>query len=372
MNKSKVYFTDMHTHDGYSLLDKLEKLITKAGIGEIDFNKRFAVIKIHFGEPGNLSHLRPNFARLVVDKVKNLGGIPFLCDCNTLYTGRRKNAIEHIESAAENGFNLYSCGCPIIIGDGLKGTDDVEVPVEGGEYFKTARIGRAIMDADIFISLAHFKGHEATGFGGAIKNTGMGCGSRAGKMAMHNDGKPVVDQDKCVNCKKCAKECAQNAISFDTGKAYINHDKCVGCGRCIGACNFDSIYNATEGAFDVLNRKIAEYAKAVTDKRPCFFINIVNNVSPFCDCHGQNDLAIIPDVGLFASFDPVALDVACADACNNMPVIEGSRLSKQLEEFGNKGDHFHNCFHETNWRSTFEHAEKLGMGTQKYELITIK
>ena len=167
--KPKVFFTDFRTKaHGAGLPKKLQKLIRKAGIGEIDMDGKFVAIKIHFGELGNISYLRPNYARAVVDAVKELGGKPFLTDCNTMYPGSRKNAIEHLYCAWENGFTPMTVGCPIIIGDGLKGTDDVEVPVEGGEYVKAAKIGRAVMDADIFISLSHFKGHEMTGFGGAI------------------------------------------------------------------------------------------------------------------------------------------------------------------------------------------------------------
>ena len=184
MEKSKVYFSDMRALPGTNLQEKLYNLIKAAGIADIDFGGKFTAIKIHFGEPGNLAFLRPNWAKTVADTVKELGGKPFLTDCNTLYVGRRKNALEHLESAYENGYSPFSTGCHIIIADGLKGTDEVKVPVNG-EYVKEAKIGTAIMDADIFISLNHFKGHEATGFGGAIKNIGMGCGSRAGKMEQH-------------------------------------------------------------------------------------------------------------------------------------------------------------------------------------------
>ena len=193
----------MRALPGTNLQQKLKRLILKAGIGQIDFQDKYAAIKIHFGEPGNLSYLRPNFAKTVADAVKELGGRPFLTDCNTLYVGRRKNALDHIEAAYENGFSPFSTGCQIIIADGLKGTDEVDVPVRGGEYIREAHIGRAVMDADIFISLSHFKGHESTGFGGAIKNIGMGCGSRAGKMDMHCAGKPDVDKSVCRGCICC-------------------------------------------------------------------------------------------------------------------------------------------------------------------------
>lgn len=375
MEKSNVYYSDLRVHEGHNLLQKLQKLIREAGIGTIDFENKFAAIKIHFGEPGNLSYLRPNYAKAVADVVKSLGGKPFLTDCNTLYAGRRKNALEHIDTAYENGFTPYSTGCQIIIGDGLKGTDDVEVPVEGGEMIKTAKIGKAIMDADIFISLSHFKGHEATGFGGCLKNIGMGCGSRAGKMEQHNSGKPTVNAKVCRGCRICARNCAHGAISFgEDKKASIDHSKCVGCGRCLGSCNFDAIYNSNSSANDDLNRKIAEYSKAVVDGRPHFHISLVIDISPFCDCHAENDVPIIPDVGMFASFDPVALDQACADACNKMAPLPDSRLDENMhhEHFHDHHDHFTNSMPETNWKTCLEHGEKIGLGTREYKLITVK
>ena len=329
MSASKVYFTDMRCPVGTGLLDKLKKLIEKAGIDSIDMDSKFVAIKIHFGEPGNLSFLRPNFAKMVADKVTSLGGRPFLTDCNTLYVGRRKHALEHLAAAQENGFSPLSTGCQMIIADGLKGTDEMEVPLEGCDHFQSAFIGRAIMDADIFISLTHFKGHESTGFGGAIKNIGMGCGSRAGKMAMHSIGKPGIDAEKCRGCKTCTHYCAQSAISIgEDHKARIDHDLCAGCGRCIGVCNFDAISNAFDAGSTILNERMAEYTKAVIQNRPHFHVSIVNQVSPYCDCHAENDAAVVPDIGMFASFDPVALDHACIDAVNAAPAISTSVLGQ--------------------------------------------
>ena len=375
MEKAKVYFSDLHALPGTDLLQKLKKLMKKAGIGEIDFEEKLVAIKLHFGEPGNLSYLRPNYAKAVADVVKELGGKPFLTDCNTLYVGRRKNAIDHIESAYENGFTPFSTGCQVIIGDGLKGTDDVEVPVPNGELIKKAKIGHAIMDADVFISLNHFKGHETAGFGGALKNIGMGCGSRAGKMDQHKTGKPSVITEKCRGCRACSKNCAQGAISFDENrKATIDHDKCVGCGRCLGACNFNAIKNKNDCAILELNKKMAEYSLAVCHGRPNFHISLVMDVSPYCDCRAENDIPIIPDVGMFASFDPVALDQACVDACNAMPPVPGSVLDQHIHEegFEDHHDHFVNTTPESEWESCLAHAEKISLGTREYELITVK
>ena len=250
----------------------------------------------------------------------------------------------------------------------MKGTDEVLVPVEGGTYVKEAKIGRAVMDADVVISLNHFKGHEAAGFGGAIKNIGMGCGSRAGKMEMHSAGKPRVSLRKCIGCGQCTKVCAHDAISITDKKAAIDHNKCVGCGRCIGVCPMDAVKSADDESNDILNCKMAEYTKAVIDGRPNFHISLVMDVSPYCDCHGENDAPIVPDVGMFASFDPVALDKACADAVNRQPICRGSVLD-EVEHVHH--DHFTDIFPDTNWSSCLEHAKKLGLGTDDYELIQI-
>ncbi|HJB70349.1 MAG TPA: DUF362 domain-containing protein [Candidatus Flavonifractor avistercoris] len=373
--QAKVYYSDLRCRPGVSLLDKLKKLIRRAGIGEIDFDHKLVAIKMHFGEPGNLAFLRPNYAKAVADVVKELGGIPFLTDCNTLYPGRRKNALEHLDAAYENGFTPLSTGCQVIIGDGLRGNDDVEVPVAGAEYIQTAKIGKAIMEADVVISLSHFKGHEQTGFGGAIKNLGMGCGSRRGKMEQHAEGKPKVKASRCVGCRKCTTQCAHDAISFDDGgKASINWNRCVGCGRCIAVCNTDAIRAGNDCAMEELGCRMAEYAKAVVDGRPQFHISLVIDVSPYCDCHGENDVPILPDVGMFASADPVALDQACADACLRQQPIPGSHLDEQLrrEGFCDHHDPFINSMPDTDWRVCLAHCEKIGIGSRTYELIEVK
>ena len=255
MERAAVYFTDFRMKNGQNHQTKLRKLMKAAGMDKIDFQGKYVAIKIHFGELGNLAFLRPNFARYVADYVKELGGYPFLTDCNTLYVGSRKNALDHLDTALLNGFSPYATGCQILIADGLKGTDDVEVPVVGGTLCKTAKIGRAIMDADIVISLNHFKGHEMAGFGGALKNLGMGSGSRAGKMEMHSAGKPIVDQEKCIGCGACKKICAHDGPQIENGKCTIDYDKCVGCGRCIGVCPKDAVEAAQDETFENLNGK---------------------------------------------------------------------------------------------------------------------
>ena len=376
MEKSKVFFTDFRTKAyGEPIPQKLQRLIRTAGIGQIDFDGKFVAIKMHFGEMGNISFLRPNFAKAVVDVVKELGGKPFLTDCNTMYTGFRKNALEHLYCAWENGFTPLSAGCPVIIADGLKGTDDIDVPVRNGEFVKEAHIGRTVMDADIFISLNHFKGHEEAGFGGAIKNIGMGCGSRAGKKDQHSAGKACIDEVLCRGCRKCQKECANGGLVFDEQRRKMTvSEHCMGCGRCLGACNFDAISFADNVATEMLGCRMAEYAMAVVDGRPNFHITLIVDVSPNCDCHSENDAPIIPDVGMLCSFDPLALDQACADLCNAVEPFKNSQVGDNMAKpgFVNYHELFKNNRATTDWKSCLEHAEKIGLGSRDYELIRIK
>ncbi len=366
--ESRVYYSNLRTTDGRSLLEKLDRLISEAGFDTIDFNNRYAAVKLHFGESGNLAFLRPNWAKVVVDRVKKNGGKAFLTDCNTLYVGSRKNAVDHLETASLNGFGPVTTGAHVIIADGIKGDDDIEVPVDG-KYVKRAKIGRAIMDADIFISLSHFKGHEATGFGGALKNIGMGSGSRRGKMEMHNQGKPVVIAGKCIGCHRCTLSCAHSAQIFTDGKCSIDKEKCVGCGRCLPVCPVNAIVPTVDNSAEELNMRMMEYAKAVVQNRPCFHISLVIDVSPLCDCYGTNDLPIVPNIGMFASFDPVALDQACADAVNASPVNPGTALSGKCEH---NHDHFTTLHPDTNWKQGLEYAESIGLGTRRYTLIEVR
>ncbi|MCQ2173748.1 MAG: DUF362 domain-containing protein [Bacteroidales bacterium] len=375
MKKSKVYFTDLHTRQyGDSQPKKLQTLIKAAGIADIDMNGKFVAIKMHFGEHGNIAHLRPQYAKAVVEVVKELGGKPFLTDCNTMYPGARKNALEHLECAWENGFSPLSCGCPIIIADGLKGTDEAFVPVEGGQYIKEAKIGRAIMDADVFISLSHFKGHNFASLGGAIKNVGMGCGSRAGKKEQHSSGTAQIKPELCRGCRACLKNCANGGLEYDAGRGKMTvTDKCIGCGNCLGACNFDAIGFVNDSANEMLSRRIAEYAKAVVQGRPQFHISLVLDISPSCDCHNENDTPILPNIGMLASTDMVALDKAAVDLCQQAEPLKGGLLYDAVHSSGfvPQGNHFNDLHPESDWKSCIDQAEKIGLGTSDYELINV-
>jgi len=372
MSKSKVWFTNLRTKPSQNLLKKLEILVTKAGIEKIDFQKKFVAIKIHFGEPGNLAYLRPNYAARIVKFLKSKEAIPFLTDCNTLYYGRRSNAPSHIEAAFENGFNPLVTDCPVIIADGIKGTDFREIEINL-ELCKSAKIGAALADADVIISMNHFKGHELTGFGGAIKNLGMGCASVGGKLFLHSGSSPKIHKENCTGCRVCEKYCSHDAIKVGPDKiAHIDYEKCVGCGQCVAVCQYDASRVVWQSSSETACKRIAEYAYATLKDKPSFHINFIMNVSPDCDCWDANDYPIVPDIGIAASFDPVALDQASADMVKAAPALPGSRICKNHDNGDLAGeDKFKLSHPDTFWQAGLEHAENIGLGTTGYELINI-
>lgn len=368
---STVYFTDFRTYSEISLPEKFTKFIDESGLGNLDFKKKYVAIKMHFGEMGNLAFLRHQYAYALCEYIRSKGGYPFLTDCNTLYPGSRKNGLDHLTTAVMNGFNQASFpGYHVIIADGIKGTDEVSIPVEGAKYCKTAFIGRAVVDADIVISLNHFKGHESACFGGAVKNLGMGCGSRAGKKDMHTSMKPKYDSSKCIGCKKCEKECAHQVQTFENGKMIFNENNCVGCGRCIDACPSKALTVHSGDDVLILCRKMVEYAKAVITGKQHFHITLVCDVSPYCDCHGSNDVPIVNDIGMFASADPVALDHACVDAVNNAEPIKNSHITDNGEASFSH-DNLRNNHPETYWEDQLHYGENLGIGCFDYSLKTL-
>ena len=371
--KSKVYFADFRCFPmRENLPQMLARHIMTAGFGSIDMDNKYVAIKMHFGEPGNLAYIRPNYAARLVSLLRELGAKPFLTDCNTLYSGRRSNAVDHLQSAMENGFNPMSAGCNVIIADGVKGTDYREIEIDG-QYCKAPKIGAAIADADIIISMNHFKGHEQAGFGGALKNLGMGCASVGGKLELHCASQPRIDTEACKGCNICVKHCAHDAIHLNNNrKAEIDYERCVGCGQCVALCQYDGAVMGEGDTSERLNYKIDEYTKAVLSDKPHFHVSFIMNVSPECDCWNHNDAAIIPDLGIAASFDPVALDKACADMVINAPIIGGNKLAEAHPHEHLEGeDKFHLIHPDTNWQAGLHYAEEIGLGSQAYELITV-
>ena len=372
MQTSKVYFTNLRTTPTSNLLDKMERLVKRAGLTNLPLKDSFVAIKIHFGEPGNLAYIRPNYAARMATILRNASAKPFLTDCNTLYSGRRANAVDHLQSAMENGFNPISAQCQVIIADGLKGTDYREIPLPDGEYCKAPKIGTAIADADIVISMSHFKGHEQAGFGGALKNLGMGGAAVPGKLELHASAQPKIDLEHCIGCNICVKNCAHDAVHLNASrKAEIDYSKCVGCSQCVALCQHDGAVVGSWDTSENMNYKIAEYTKAILMDKPHFHVSFIMNVSPECDCWNHNDAAIVPDLGILASTDPVALDKACADMVIKAPILHSSNCLSETHEHDDLcgQDKFHLIHPNTNWLAGLQHAEKIGIGTMNYELI---
>lgn len=371
MTKSKVYFTDMRVLPDYGLLEKLDALMKRSGMESIDFKDKLVAIKITFAERGNMAYIRPGYIARVVKRIQELGGKPFLVDCNTLYYGTRSNAVDHLETAMLNGFNRIEVGCNAMIADGLTGLDSTDIPINL-KHVKEAKIGSVIAAADVIISVSHFKGHLGTGFGGTLKNVGMGSGSRRGKMEMHAASKPKIREENCVACGKCIQHCPEKAIAYnDRKKAQIDYQKCIGCGQCVASCHYGAATSAYDQESATVGEKMAEYTYAVLKGKPNFHINILMDISPECDCWAVNDLAIAPNIGMAASFDPVALDRACVDLVNQAPSIPNSALFDKAE-YKSGTDKFDHIHPDVTWRDTLIHAEEIGLGTQQYELVKVK
>ncbi len=367
---SQVYMADMRTGTRENLFAKLLRLIDCCGIEKQIRSGDMVAVKLHFGEKGGHAYIRPTFVRQVVDRVKELGGKPFLTDSSTLYPGQRKEAVSALNCAIENGFAYAVVGAPLIMSDGLRGHSSRRVPVEGG-ILDSVDIGLEILEADGMITLSHFKCHELTGIGGAIKNLAMGCSSREGKMEQHSTVAPEVAEERCNACAVCLSACAHDAISMTEGKALVDAERCTGCGRCITACEQQAIQIQWNEQSELVMKKMADYARGATSGKDgkLLFINFVTQVSPACDCYGHSDAPIVADIGILASTDPVALDQACADLVNQATGLNDTALQNGHEPGCDK---FRGVYPKINWETTLEQAEKVGLGSRKYTITKLE
>lgn len=365
----KVYFVSAKDDHGVSLPDKMSRLLDAADIGKGISKGDLVAIKLHVGEPGNLSFVPPQLVRRVVDKVRAVGGNPFLTDANTLYVGQRSNGVNHAMAAISNGFGVEVTGAPFIVADGLTGQDYVGVSMPG-PFIREAKIASAIARADAVISVAHFKGHQLSGFGGTLKNLGMGSASRAGKQVQHSDLKPRTNQERCVGCGRCVRYCPAEAIALVDRCAEADWGKCIGCGECVVVCRHKAMQiNWDEGAPGSMQRRMAEYAAAALAGKEgkTGFVNVAIRISPNCDCNPVNDIPVVSDIGLLASHDPVALDQASSD----MVVRAAGAPGGACCDVGEHEDKFKSVFPNTDWNTQLEHAEAIGLGSREYELVEL-
>lgn len=366
---SIVYFTDMRASRKENLFDKIARLLQLCGLDQRVSAGDLTAVKLNLGEKGNHGFIRPVFARKVVEEIKKVGAKPFLTDSTTLYPGQRKDAVSALTNGVENGFAYACVNAPLIISDGLRGVTEVEIPVEG-ELLRSVFLGREIVEADSLVCLSHFKCHEVTGFGGAIKNLGMGCASRRGKLVQHSTVAPVVSAQHCTGCGACPRACAHDAIVITGGIARIDPATCVGCSRCITVCPVKAIYVQWNEAAELVMRKMAEYARgAIMGKEErMMYLNFITQVTPLCDCYSYSDAPIVNDIGLCASIDPVAIDQACADLVNAARGNQGSALKSGFEPGEDK---FRGVHPDIDWEVQLEHGQMVGLGSRKYELVKI-
>jgi uncharacterized Fe-S center protein len=360
---------DMRAGFKNSLLDRLKRLIEAAGLAKVISKRDLVAVKLHFGEKGNTAFIRPVFLAQIVEKVRDLGGNPFLTDANTLYAGTRGNSVSHLTTAVENGFAYSVVKAPLIIADGLRGGSHEAVRIDL-DIIKVAYIAKEIYDSDALIGVAHFKGHEVTGFGGAIKNIGMGCASRRGKLDQHSELSPKVKAKKCIGCGLCAEHCAQKSISLKDEKAFIDTRLCIGCAECILICPQAAIDAQWDSDSPRLQKKMVEYTMAVLRKKAskCIFINFITSVSPACDCYGHSDAPIVRDVGVLASRDIVALDQASVDLVNAQPGLEGSCLTSARAPGEDK---FKAVYPKIDWGVQLEYAQSIGLGNRAYDIVSV-
>ncbi|MDG6224125.1 MAG: DUF362 domain-containing protein [Candidatus Thermoplasmatota archaeon] len=366
---SKVFFADLKSRsEEGNTQNKLVRLFDMAGMDGIIEKGDLVALKLHFGESGCDAHIRPSHVGRIARRVKELGGSPFATDTNTLYKGSRHNSVDHLRTAVENGFDAAVLGCPVIIADGLTGKNAVSVKVDL-KRIKSARIAGDIFHADSMIVMTHFKAHMVAGFGGAIKNVAMGCATAYGKMDQHF-ARPNVDPDVCIGCGLCTEVCPVSALKVIQGKARIDKATCIGCGECMTVCENDAIGLDWGSEIPPFNERMVEYAfAAVKDKKgKVGYINFLMQISPDCDCVPWSDSPIVPDIGILASMDPVALDRACFDLVNAQEGIKGSHLKRNLARGEDK---FKGLRPNTDGYHQIRYAAGIGLGSEDYELVPL-
>lgn len=346
MTASKVYFLE------WKKLNKLSDWLKSTELLNSIKNRDFTAIKMHFGEKGNKGYIKPDIVRTVVDRIKLRCAVPFLTDSNTIYIGERADSVHHLNIANKHGFTQENCGCPVIIADGLRGNAGVDVEINQ-KHFKKVSIGNAVHYSDFIVFLTHFKGHEVTGFGGALKNIGMGCGTRAGKYAMHDKIHPHLMYDRCIGCGTCVNWCSAKALKVSSKKIVFDSKKCMGCGECILSCAQGVFQIPWDENTSAAQEKIIEYAYGVLKNKRHISINFLNFLTKYCDCYRTREDPLLPDIGIMASHDPVALDQASADIVN--------------KKYG--GDFFKHIFPDIDWQVQLDYAEKLGLGTREYTIV---
>lgn len=352
----KVYLVEAarNERDG-SLCSRLEDLIAAEDLLGCIADQDVTAVKTHFGESKKLGYVRPLYLKMLGEGIRGRGGIPFLTETSTLYKGNRSDAIRHIAHAHSQGFTPTATGMPIIMADGLYGDEECIVPIEGRIY-PSVRLAALFAKCNALVVVSHFTGHLAAGFGATLKNLGMGCASRKGKLAQHSTAKPTIVKKKCTGCGTCIKWCPQEAISLDGKKAAIDSGECIGCGECLAMCRFDAVEFDWGATCEDLQKKIVEHALGMCSlfPRKSLFINVLTRVSRDCDCMGHTFKKIIPDIGILASRDAVALDAASLD------LVE-ERAGKTLPQLA----------YDIPYRFQLDYAAELGFGSREYTLLRL-
>lgn len=363
---SNVYFVPVGASGGKGLLEKTGVLFGKAGFGENIRERDLVAVKLHFGEMGCSSFIPSFYIREIVSSISGLQARPFLTDSVVLYLGKRRNARDHLLTAQANGFSLASTGAPLIIADGLLGSDVEPIEVSG-KYFEQVDVVGAVAHADSLVVISHVTGHGLTGFAGAFKNLGMGAVGRKVKLSIHELVRPQVESEKCDACGTCLKHCPADAITVDreNERAVIDLDKCIGCGECVAVCPREAVKIEWRGDSKRAQEKLAESASAVIRcKEPNIsYFNYLINVTPSCDCWQHSKAPMVPDIGLLASSDPVAIDQASFDLVKDAPPGYNDKYADANRRFrpigGGSPD------------ATLRYAEELGLGSRAYDLVQV-